>query len=62
VRQVALILITLAGCGRFGFGPTGGGDDVNPGDDDDTTGDDGGTGQGDTGTTMPDAFAINGCG
>jgi hypothetical protein len=62
VRVALLTLIALAGCGRLGFGPIGGGDDVNPGDDDDATGDGGTNGQGDGGTTTPDAFAITGCG
>jgi hypothetical protein len=62
VRVGLLTLITLAACGRVGFGPIGGGDDVNPGDDDDATGDGGTAGQGDGGTTTPDAFAIANCG
>lgn len=60
-----MTLIAIAGCGRFGFGPIGGGDDVNPGGDDGGDGGggqgDGGGGQGDGGTT-PDAFSIAGCG
>jgi hypothetical protein len=62
VRVALLTLITLAACGRVGFGPIGGGDDVNPGDDDNGTGDGGTTAQGDGGTTTPDAFAIANCG
>jgi hypothetical protein len=53
-------MLLLAGCGRLGFGPLSGGDDVDPGDDDG----DGGTSTGDGGQrdAAIDAFTVTGCG